>query len=133
VAQLVVDGQELVVKLRLVERFWTFHGDVRIPLSAIRRIRTSNNIWFSLRGWRATGAAVPGYVAMGKRRHGTGYDFTVVFRSRPVVVLECNDFEFGEVLVSVDDALETAAMIAAASADNIGAATATVAPGDDPA
>jgi hypothetical protein len=115
VAQLVVDGQELVVKLRLVERFWTFHGDVRIPLSAIRRIRTSNNIWFSLRGWRATGAAVPGYVAMGKRRHGTGYDFTVVFRSRPVVVLECNDFEFGEVLVSVDDALETAAMIAAAA------------------
>jgi hypothetical protein len=68
-----------------------------------------------MRGWRATGASVPGYIAMGKRRHGAGYDFTVVFKNRPTVVLECNGTEFGEVTVSVDDAAATASRLAAAA------------------
>jgi hypothetical protein len=115
VAQLVVDGRDLVVRLRPIEKFWTFHKDVRIPLSAIRRIRTPANPWLTLRGWRSTGASIPGYAAMGKRRHGSGYDFTVVFKDRPTIVLECNGIEFGEVVVSVDDAMATGARIAGAA------------------
>jgi hypothetical protein len=114
-AQLIVEGDDVVVKLRPVEKFWSFHADVRIPRRAIRRIRTPSDPWTTMRGWRSTGVSIPGYVAMGKRRHGAGYDFTVVFRHRPTVVLECNGGQFGEVTVSVDDAFATAARLADAA------------------
>ncbi len=121
-AQLVVEGDDLVVKLTAVEKFWAFHRDVRIPLQSIRRIRTPASPWMTMRGWRATGASFPGYVAMGKRRHGAGYDFTVVFKHRPTVVLECNGIEFGEVTVSVDDAMATGARLADAAGITFGPA-----------
>jgi predicted oxidoreductase len=115
VAQVIVDGDDVVVKLSTWEKLWAFHGDVRVPLRAIRRIRTPSSPWLTLRGWRVTGVAIPGYVAMGRRRHGAGYDFTMVFKHRPTVVLECNGSEFGEVTVSVDDGAATAARLAAAA------------------
>ena len=114
-AQLIVDGPDVVIKLRRIEKFWAFHGDVRVPLTAVRRIRTPANVWATMRGWRSTGTGIPGFVAMGKRRHGTGYDFTLVFKQRPAVVLECNGAEFGEVTVCVDDPLATAARLADAA------------------
>jgi hypothetical protein len=110
-----IDGDSVVVELTRLEKFWSFHGDVRFPLRAIRAIRTPSSPWLTMRGWRATGVSIPGYAAMGKRRHGSGYDFTVVFKHRPTVVLECNGTEFGEVIVSVDDAATTGTRLAQAA------------------
>jgi hypothetical protein len=115
VAQLIIDGSDVVVKLTRMEKFLSFHKDVRVPRRAIRRIRTPSSPWTTMRGWRSTGVSFPGYVAMGKRRHGAGYDFTMVFKHRPTIVLECNGAEFDEVTVSVDDAFATAALLADAA------------------
>jgi hypothetical protein len=115
VAELIIDGTDVVVTLTPLEKLCSFHGDVRVPLLSIRRIRTPSSPWTTMRGWRSTGLSFPGYVAMGKRRHGAGYDFTMVFKHRPTVVLECNGAEFGEVTVSVDDAFATAARLADAA------------------
>jgi hypothetical protein len=115
VAQLIVDGADLVLELRAVEKFWAFHGDVRVPLRSVRRVRTPVSPWMGLRGWRSTGVAYPGLVAMGKRRHGTGYDFTLVWKDRPTVVVELNGAAFGELTVSVDDAGDTARRLSAAA------------------
>ncbi len=114
-AQLIVEGDNVVVRLTRMEKFLAFHGDVRVPLRAIRRIRTPSSPWLIVRGWRSTGVSVPGLLSLGRRRHGSGYDFTVMFKDRPTVVLECNGTEFGEVVVSVDDAMATAGRIAAAA------------------
>ncbi len=114
-AQLIVDGDDVVVKLTTMEKLCSFHTDVRVPFRSVRRIRTPTNAWLTIRGWRVTGISLPGYVSMGRRRHGSGYDFTVIYKDRPTVVLECNGSEFGEVVVGVDDAAATAAQLAAAA------------------
>jgi hypothetical protein len=115
VAELVVEGDELVVRLSGGEKALAFHGDVRVPLASVRAVRLPDDPYTGLRGWRSTGCAWPGYIAMGKRRHGAGWDFTVIFKHRPTVVVECNGAEFGEIALSVDDAAATATRVAAAA------------------
>jgi hypothetical protein len=114
-AELVVDGSDLVVSLRRSEKFWSFHGDVRVPLASVRRIRIPASPWFTLRGWRVTGVGIPGRVAMGKRRHATGYDFSLVRRNDPAVIVELNGQQFEELTVCVDDPLGTGRRIAVAA------------------
>ena len=114
-AELVVDGEQLVLRLRPSEKWWSFHGDVRVPIGAIRQIRIPGNVWLELRGWRVTGTYFPGYIAMGRRRHGSGYDFSMLFKHRPAIIMALNAAEFGEIAVSVDDAEATSRRLSAAA------------------
>jgi hypothetical protein len=116
VADLVVDGTDLVVAMGRVERFWAFRRqDLRVPLSSVRRLRVPVSPWLVLRGWRVDGVAVPGWIAMGRRRHGQGYDFSLVRHSGPALIVELNGQPFGQLVVSVPDAAETGRRIAAAA------------------
>jgi hypothetical protein len=114
-AALGVDGTDLVLSLRRSEKFWSLHGDIRVPLTSVRRLRVPVSPWLSLRGWRSTGVAIPGYVAMGKRRHGDGWDFSLVRNHIPSLIVELAGQEFGELTVSVPDPAATGASIAAAA------------------
>lgn len=117
-AQLVVDGDELVVVLKVTEKVAAFHGNVRVPLTAVRRVSAPDNAWVQLRGWRMAGIGIPGLVALGTRRHGQGYDFTAVHRQRPTVQVDLNGPpRWQRLLVSVDEGVE-----AHAEADRIAAA-----------
>ena len=87
-AELVIDGSDLVVRLRASEKFWGFHGNVRVPLSAVYRVTTVEHAWSELRGWRMAGVGIPGKVALGTRRHGDGYDFVAVHGVRPAVQVD---------------------------------------------
>jgi hypothetical protein len=90
VAHLDVEGNQLVLRLTRREKVWGFHGDIRVSLSAIRSVSTPENAWIALRGWRMAGVAIPGLIAMGTRRHGEGFDFTVVRKQQPVVQIDIN-------------------------------------------
>ncbi len=115
-AEVRIDGPDLVVAMRPGERFCSFRlGDLRVPLASVRRVRVPLSPWLALRGWRSTGLAVPGWIAMGTRRHGTGWDFTLVRRGGPAVVIELNGQHFGEILVSVPDAPAAGEAISAAA------------------
>ena len=89
-AQLVVEGNQLVLRLTRREKVWGFHGNIRVSLSAIRSVSAPDNAWITMRGWRMAGIAIPGLIAMGTRRHGEGFDFTVVRKQRPVVQVDLN-------------------------------------------
>jgi hypothetical protein len=119
IAQLVVDGSELLVRLTAFEKVAGFHANLRVPLSAVRQVSAPDNIWIQLRGWRMAGIAVPGLVALGTRRHGQGYDFTAVHRQRPTVQVDLNGPpRWQRIVVSVDhgvDAHMEAARIASAA------------------
>ncbi len=109
--ELRIDGEDLVVHLRGREKFWAFHGDVRVPLTAIRAVSTPRNAWLALRGWRMAGTGIPNVIALGTRRHGTGYDFVAVRKDRPAVLVEVNTGRFQQLLVSTPDAEGTAEQI----------------------
>jgi hypothetical protein len=88
VAELVVDGDHLVVQMTFGEKFWSFHGDVRVPLSGVYRVKAVTKVWMDLRGWRMAGFSYPGKAALGTRRHGDGYDFVAVHGMQPAVQVD---------------------------------------------
>jgi hypothetical protein len=116
VATLEIEGDELVVHVSGWQRVWAFHGDVRVPLSAVQAVDVPDNVWLALRGWRSTGVAFPGKTALGKRRHGDGWDFTAVSGTHDGAVrVSLNGGEFEQLLVSVPDAQAVAHTVAAAA------------------
>jgi anti-sigma-K factor RskA len=114
-AELVIEGDDLWVRMRRGEAFWAFHRPFRVPLSSVRAVRTPESAWKELRGWRSTGVTFTGKVALGTRRHGGGYDFVALHGHEPAVVIELNGMQFGEIVVSVPDAEATAQHIADAA------------------
>ncbi len=105
-AHLQVEGDDLILRLNWREKIAGFHGNVRVPLSAIRAVTVPPNPWLAMRGWRMAGTGIPGFVALGTRRHGDGYDFTAVKKNAPAVQVELNTGRFERLLVSVPDGVD---------------------------
>jgi hypothetical protein len=103
VAQLLVEGSDLVLHLRLREKVGGFHADIRAPLTAVRSVAPVRNPWAVLRGWRMAGLGFPGVVALGTRRHRDGFDFTAVRRMRPCVQVELGRGRFSRLIVSLPE------------------------------
>ncbi|MDQ2725484.1 MAG: hypothetical protein M3Y36_08325 [Actinomycetota bacterium] len=114
-ATLVIGSDEVSLMLRPIEHALSFHKDLHLPLTAIVRVSVPASPWMALRGWRSTGLGIPGYAALGVRRHGTGRDFAAVFKQEPAVLIELNTGRYEQVLVSVPDPEATARAVAAAA------------------
>ncbi|MGH9057512.1 MAG: hypothetical protein ACRDYY_16885 [Acidimicrobiales bacterium] len=108
-AQLRIVQGDLIVHLTPGEKIAGLHGDVRVPLSAIASVSVPPTTWLALRGWRMAGTGIPGFIAVGTRRHGSGYDFTAVHGQRPAVEVELNSGRFERLLISVDAGLDAQA------------------------
>jgi hypothetical protein len=116
VAELIIDDEDLVVHLTLGEKIWSFHGDIRVPLSSIVGVAPDPKPWLSLRGWRMAGFSLGGTV-LGTRRHGDGYDFCILHQDRPAVRVDVTSGRFSRLVICVPeggDAEAEAARIAAA-------------------
>jgi hypothetical protein len=111
VADLAVDGNELVLHLHAVEKAEGFHGDVRVPLTAVESVRAVDDAWPELRGIRAPGTGVRGVIALGTRRHPLGRDFVAVYGKGPATVVELAGLPFLRLVVSSPDAARVAAEI----------------------
>jgi hypothetical protein len=113
-AELRIEGEELVVELSELERLGAFHGDIRTPLTSVREVRVAEDPRPELRGMRAPGTGIPGVIALGSRR-GEGHDFAAVYHNRPAVVVELEDAEFDRLVITVPDPQATAAAVRAAA------------------
>ncbi len=110
-ADLYVEGGDLVVRLSALEKLGAMRGDVRVPLSAVTGVRVSDRPWSELRGIRAPGTGVPGVISLCTRRGRGCVDFAAVYGRRPAVVVECSGAGFDRLVISRTDATETAQMI----------------------
>jgi hypothetical protein len=111
VAELDVDGNDLVLRMRTKEKAEGFHGDIRVPLAAVTAVRPVDDPWPELRGIRAPGTGIPGVVAVGTRRGGFGKDFAAVHGKGPAVVVDLDGAEFARLVVTTDDAAARARTI----------------------
>jgi hypothetical protein len=110
VAQLVVEGDDLLLHLSWREKMGGFHGDIRVPLAAVRSVTAPKDVWLTMRGRRMAGIAITGVVALGTRIHGGGYDFTAIHRQRPTVQVDINGPpRWQRLIVSVDDGIDPGA------------------------
>src|SRR5688572_15303743 len=80
VAKLIMEQQDLVVRLSLLEKVGAFRrGDVRVPKSSVRDVRVTVRPFAELRGFRAPGTGVPGLIALGTWRQRGRRDFAAVY------------------------------------------------------
>jgi hypothetical protein len=117
-AELIVDDQDLVVRLTLREKILGFHGDIRVRLSSVVSVAPDPKPWLGLRGWRMAGISFVGHAVLGTRRHGEGYDFCVLHRDWPAVRVNLASGRFGRLVTSVPEGSDPeteAARIAAAA------------------
>lgn len=117
-AELIIDGEDLVVQLTLGEKIWSLHGDIRVRLSSIVSVAPDRKPWLGLRGRRMAGVSLVGHAVLGTRRHGDGYDFCVLHGDRPAVQVDAASGRFSRFVISVpedgDPEAETARIAAAA-------------------
>ena len=124
-AELLVQGTDLVLHLPPTQKLLGFHGDLKLPLSAIRTVRPVEKPWLTLRGRRMAGTAMRGVAAVGTWIHGERrYDFCVIRRTQPAVMVEMASGRFDRLIVGIPEGSDPVA-----EADRI-AAAAGVARGD---
>ncbi|GII16583.1 hypothetical protein Ppa05_33090 [Planomonospora parontospora subsp. antibiotica] len=110
-ATMTVTGGELVLALGRGERTAGLHGDIRVPLSAVREVAVVENPVAEVRGLRAPGLAVPGRTKIGTWRRAGSRSFVVARRDVPAVRVALSGARYDELLVSDAAAVELAARI----------------------
>lgn len=108
-AELLVEGDQVVVHMGRWEQLAALRGDVQVPLAAVRSATLEPDPWGALRGLRAPGTAWPRRIAYGIwRSRGERPDFVAMRRETAVIRVELDPpAEFRRLLVSVDDAAAT--------------------------
>ncbi len=95
---------ELKVALTAREKLAGLHGDVRVPLSAVREVRVTADAVAAPRGLRAPGLALPGRIKIGTWRGRRRRQFVVARRGVPAVHLVLAGAAFDELIVSTPEA-----------------------------
>ncbi|MGA2209148.1 MAG: hypothetical protein ABSH30_05890 [Acidimicrobiales bacterium] len=102
-AEVIVDGNELVVRLRAVEKLEAVHGEVRVPLSSVRSVEVLDDAAAAVHGFRV-GTGIPGSVAIGTFTSRDAHIFAVVHHdTRRGVRLDLEAAEFDQLIVGCDD------------------------------
>jgi hypothetical protein len=87
-AEICIEGDDVVVQLGLLEKLGALHGVVRIPRSAVTAVRVVDQPFAEIRGLRFPGTGVPGVVALGTWRRERARDFVCVYRGQRGVVID---------------------------------------------
>jgi len=111
VAECVVEGEQLVVRLSAIEKLESVHPDFEVPLSAIRSVEVAENLMTLVHGMRV-GTGIPGSTAVGTFTSKTARIFGAIHHGehRGVrIVLDGQDYD--EILIGCDDAETVATSI----------------------
>jgi hypothetical protein len=96
-AELEQVGDELVVTLSAIEMAESIHGDVRVPISAVKSVEVVDDIVHQVHGIKLPGSRWPGRFAIGTFvTHGGVKSFVVVHHDNPKgirVTLEGTKFD----------------------------------------
>ena len=89
-ARIIDRGNELELSLTKREKLASLHGNLIANKSDLTSRKVVENPWRSrlLKGVRAPGTAIPFYLLLGTMRYKNGKDFTIIYRNKPVEVLE---------------------------------------------
>ena len=102
-AELIVEGDELVVRLRPVEKVEAVHGEVRVPVRSVRSVDVLDDAEAAVHGFRV-GTGIPGSVAIGTFTSRQAKIFAVVHHDTPRGVrVGLDGAAFDELIVGCDD------------------------------
>ncbi|NGO09519.1 hypothetical protein G5C60_18415 [Streptomyces sp. HC44] len=103
-ARLVVDREDVVVRLSGRERLLARRRELRVPLTAVKDVRVEPTWWRALRGSARPGRCSPGRYCLGEWQHAGGRDYVAVRADLPVVLVDLwPSAPFARLAVSVPD------------------------------
>jgi hypothetical protein len=98
---LAIDGDDLTVRLGPWERLGALRrSDVRVPLTSVVAARSVESAYGEVRGIRAPGTGVPGWLLLGTWRRRGARDFVAVSGKGPGVVIDLDGDRFSRLVVS---------------------------------
>ena len=89
-AKVIESATQLHLKLSLLEKIFTLHGDISVDKGLLIKKVIVENPWRKsvLKGIRAPGAAIPFVILLGTLRYRGGKDFTAIYNRRAVDIYE---------------------------------------------
>jgi hypothetical protein len=112
VAELVLEGNDIVVRLGLVEALATWRHQLRLPLRDLRMVQVDDEPLAGRGGLRLPGLYWPGTLALGPGRRSEEREFVAIKAHQPAVVLDFDGGPWARVVVSTPDAVGLAAALA---------------------
>lgn len=103
-AKINVVDDELRVNLTTREKLAGLHGDIRVPIAAVRDVSVEPDALAAVRGLRAPGLAIPGRTKIGTWRRRQARSFVVARRGVPAIRVALDGAGPDELIVSTDDA-----------------------------
>jgi hypothetical protein len=91
-----IEGDSFRYQLNWIENIGAFWRDPKSKISNLVSVAAHENPWTVqvLRGIRAPGTGFPFVIMLGTMWHRKGRDFCVVYRRKPVLLLEFKDESF---------------------------------------
>ena len=95
-SMLISQNGTLTYQLSALETIGAFSFSPTASVENILDVKIVDNPWTTeiLRGIRAPGTGFPYLIMLGTMRHRNGKDFCVVYKRRPVIVLELKNEKF---------------------------------------
>ncbi|HXY43295.1 MAG TPA: hypothetical protein VEH29_03835 [Acidimicrobiales bacterium] len=110
-ADVIVDGDEVVVRLRTVEKLEGVHGEIRVPLHSVTSVEVLDDAIGAVHGFRV-GTGIPGSVAIGTFTSRDAKIFAVVHHVSPRGVrVDLEGAAFDQLIVGCDDPEAVAAAL----------------------
>ncbi|WP_035858056.1 hypothetical protein [Cryptosporangium arvum] len=110
-AQVSIDGNDLVVEMEALEKLWAFKSRLVIPLDNVRGATADPGIVTEPKGLRAPGTNVPGVITAGTfHQDGERVFWNVRDRARAVVIVLADE-RYARLVVEVADPAATVALI----------------------
>lgn len=110
-ADISIDGDDLVVDVRGMDKLWALKSQLRIPLEHVRGATADPGIASEPKGWRGPGTHVPGVLVAGTFHQDGQRVFWDVRDPTKAVVVELADETYQRLVIGVDDPRGTVEVI----------------------
>ncbi|HBQ95348.1 MAG: hypothetical protein M1294_11905 [Firmicutes bacterium] len=103
-AELILDGSDLVLKLSTLEKMEGVHGDIRVPLSSVQSIAIVEDVIHAVHGLKMPGSRIPGVFAMGTFMSRNNTIFAIVHhQNKRGVQVRLQGAKYDALIVGVEE------------------------------
>ncbi|MEU4532421.1 hypothetical protein AB0F49_29735 [Micromonospora ureilytica] len=110
-ANVLIDGDDLVVQIEGMDRLWSLKSRMVIPLANVRGATADPGIAAEPKGLRAPGTSLPGVITAGTFHQDGERVFWNIRDGARAVVIELADEHYARLVVEVADPAATVALI----------------------
>ncbi len=103
-ATLIRQENDLVLQLSTLEKAEAVHGDIRVPMTAVRAVTVIEDVIHAVHGFKLPGSRLPGVFAMGTFVSNEGKTFAMVHhQTRRGLKITFQGADYDALIVGVPD------------------------------